>query len=165
MEKSGKSSGWFGRILAIGHLLAVVMGLAVLGSLCGCEENEPECDAQGRFLSELLLPNEEWRAAGDERWIDPAGCGSSTEFITRLAHRRGIVATELPSWVADWEVVPRPSAGESAPLAFRRLKDKKNGVAVLRRGRIVDVLTAEDFRKELKNLFGAAEGQTVGNGL
>ena len=50
-------------------------------------------------------------------------------------------------------------------MAFRRLKDKKDGVAVLRRGRIVDVLTAEDFREELKNLFGAAEGQTVGNGL
>ena len=151
MEKCGKSSGWFGRILGIGLVLVA------LGTLCGCEENESECDAQGRFLSELLLPNEEWRAAGDERWIDPAGCGSSTEFITRLAHRRGIVATELPSWVADWEVVPRPSAGESAPLAFRRLKDKKNGVAVLRRGRIVVVLAAEDFRKELRTCMTRKE--------
>ena len=134
-----------------------VSGLATMGLFCGCEDKEPGCDAQGRFLSELLLPNEEWRMAGDERWIDPAGCGSSTEFITRLAHRRGIVATELPSWVADWEVVFRPSAGESAPLAFRRLKDKKNGVAVLRRGRTVDVLTAEDFRKELRTCMTRKE--------
>ena len=134
-----------------------VSGLATMGLFCGCEDKEPGCDAQGRFLSELLLPNEEWRAAGDERWIDPAGCGSSTEFITRLAHRRGIVATELPSWVADWEVVPRPSAGESAPLAFRRLKDKKNGVVVLRRGRTVDVLTAEDFREELRTCMTRKE--------
>lgn len=137
----------------------------ILGTLCGCEENEPGCDAQGRFLSELLLQNEACRVSGDGQWLDPKACGSSTEFITRLAHERGIVATELPSWVADWEVVSCPSAGESALLAFRRLKNKKDGVAVLRRGRTVDVLTAEDFREELKNLFGAAEGQTVGNGL
>ena len=134
-----------------------VSALATMGLFCGCEEMEPGYDAQGRFLSELLRQNEELQAAGDERWIDPAGCGSSTEFITRLAHRRGIVATELPSWVADWEVVPRPSAGESAPLAFRRLKDKKDGVAVLRRGRIVDVLTAEDFREELRTCMTRKE--------
>ena len=150
MEKSGKSSRWFGRILAIGHLLAVVMGLAVLGSLCGCEDKEPGCDAQGRFLSELLHQNEEWRAAGDERWIDPAGCGSSAEFVTRLAHRRGIVATELPSWAADWEVVFRPSAGGSAPLAFKRLV-REGKVVVLRRNRAVDIVTTSDFRQEQLN--------------
>ena len=151
MGKDGKSSGCFGRILGIGLVLAA------LGTLCGCEENEPGCDAQGRFLSELLLQNEACRVSGDRRWLDPKSCGSSTEFITRLAHVRGIVATELPSWVADWEVVPRPSAGESAPLAFRRLKDKKNGVAVLRRGRTVDVLTAEDFREELRTCMTRKE--------
>ena len=141
MGKDGKSSGCFGRILGI---------VLVLGTLCGCEENEPVCDAQGRFLSELLLQNEACRVSGDGQWLDPKACGSSTEFITRLAHVRGIVATELPSWVADWDVVSCPSAGESAPLAFRCLKDKKNGVAVLRRGRTVDVLTAEDFQEELR---------------
>ena len=144
MEKSGKSSGWFGRILGIGLVLVA------LGTLCGCEEKEPGCDAQGRFLSELLLPNEEWRAAGDERWIDPAGCGSSAEFITRLAHRRGIVATELPSWVADWDVVPRPPAGASAPLAFKRL-EHEGKVVVLRRNRAVNIVTTSDFQKEQLN--------------
>lgn len=134
-----------------------VSGLATMGLFCGCEEMEPGYDVQGRFLSELLRQNEELQAAGDGRWIDPKACGDSTEFVTRLAHVRGIVATELPSWVADWEVVPRPSAGESAPLAFRRLKDKKDGVAVLRRGRIVDVLTAEDFREELRTCMTRKE--------
>lgn len=151
MGKNGKSSGCFGRILGI------VLVLAALGTFFGCEETVPGCDAQGRFLSELLLQNEACRVSGDGQWLDPKAWGSSTEFITRLAHVRGIVATELPSWVADWEVVPRPSAGESAPLAFRRLKDKKNGVAVLRRGRTVDVLTAEDFRKELRTCMTRKE--------
>lgn len=133
--------------LAIGHWLAVVMGLAVLGSFCGCEENKPGCDAQGRFFSELLRQNEEWRATGDERWIDPAGCGSSAEFVTRLAHMRGIVATELPAWVADWEVVVRPSAGASAPLAFKCLV-REGKVVVLRRNRAVDIVASSDFQKE-----------------
>ena len=132
------------------HLLALVMGLAVLGSLCGCEDKEPGCDAQGRFLSELLHQNEEWRAAGDERWIDPAGCGSSAEFVARLAHRRGIVATELPSWAADWEVVARPPAGASAPLAFKRLV-REGKVVVLRRNRAVDIVTTSDFQQEQLN--------------
>ncbi len=124
--------------------ILVVAGLVVLGSFCGCEEKEPGYDAQGRFLSELLLPNEEWRAAGDGRWIDPKACGSSTEFITRLAHRRGIVATELPVWVADWEVVARPSAGASAPLAFKRLV-REGKVVVLRRNRTVDIVKSSDW--------------------
>ena len=137
---------------AIGRLLAAVtMGLAALGTLCGCEENESGCDAQGRFLSELLRQNEEWRAAGDERWIDPAGCGSSAEFVTRLAHRRGIVATELPSWAADWEVVARPPAGASAPLAFKRLV-REGKVVVLRRNRAVDIVATSDFQKEQLHL-------------
>ena len=127
-----------------------VAGLVVLGSFCGCEDEESGCDAQGRFLSELLHQNEEWRAAGDERWIDPAGCGSSAEFVTRLAHRRGIVATELPSWAADWEVVARPPAGESAPLAFKRLV-REGKVVVLRRNRAVDIVTTSDFQQEQLN--------------
>ena len=151
MGKSSKSSGRCGRILGVGHLLAIVtMGLAALGTFCGCEEKEPGYDAQGRFLSELLLSNEEWRAAGDERWIDPASCGSSAEFVARLAHRRGIVATELPSWVADWEVVARPPAGGSAPLAFKRL-EREGKVVVIRRNRAVDIVTTSDFRQEQLN--------------
>lgn len=133
--------------LAIGHLLAAVMGLAALGPFCGCVENEPGCDAQGRFLSELLLSNEAWRTSGDGRWLDPEVCGDSTEFVTRLAHMRGIVATELPAWVADWEVVVRPSAGASAPLAFKCLV-REGKVVVLRRNRAVDIVTSSDFQKE-----------------
>lgn len=119
----------------------------VLGTLFGCEENEPGCDAQGRFLSELLLQNEACRVSGDGQWLDPKACGSSTEFITRLAHVRGIVATELPVWVADWEVVVRPSADASAPLAFKRLV-REGKVVVLRRNRTVDIVTSSDFQKE-----------------
>ena len=145
-----KSSGRCGWILAIGHLLAVVMGLAVLGSFCGCEENEPGCDAQGRFLSELLLQNEACRVSGDGQWLDLKACGDSTEFITRLAHVRGIVATELPSWAADWEVVARPPAGGSAPLAFKRLV-REGKVVVLRRNRAVDIVTTSDFQQEQLN--------------
>lgn len=149
----------------------MVAGLVTLGLFCGCEETEPGYDVQGRFLSELLRQNEELQAAGDGRWLDPKVCGDSTEFFTRLAHVRGIVATEVPAWAADWEVVACPPAGASAPLAFRRLGRASGGtvekgcVAVVRRGRTVDVLTPEDFREELKNLFGTTEGLTVGNGL
>ena len=142
-----------------------VSALATMGLFCGCEEMEPGYDAQGRFLSELLRQNEELQATGDWRWLDPKACGDSTEFITRLAHVRGIVATELPAWVADWEVVANPPVGASAPLAFKRLTTEKGGVAVLRRGRTVNVLTPEEFREELKDLFGTTEGLIVGNVL
>ena len=128
-------------------MLGIGLVLAALGTLCGCEENEPGCDAQGRFLSELLLQNEACRVSGDGQWLDPKACGSSTEFITRLAHVRGIVATELPVWVADWEVVVRPSADASAPLAFKRLV-REGKVVVLRRNRTVDIVTSSDFQKE-----------------
>ncbi len=131
-------------------MLGIGLVLAALGTLCGCEENEPGCDAQGRFLSELLRQNEACRVSGDGQWLDPKACGSSTEFITRLAHVRGIVATELPVWVADWEVVVRPSADASAPLAFKRLV-REGKVVVLRRNRTVDIVTSSDFQKEQLN--------------
>lgn len=149
----------------------MLMGLAmVLALLSGCKEERSfeALAGEGRFLSEMLRGNEAARTDA-EKWVDPATCRDSTDFICQMSRKRGMVATELPSWVCDWYVIDKPATNVEATVLvtkmgdvpIRRIYDTGDVVAVRRDGE-ARRMSIPDLRAEFLRFYGTTNGVQVG---